>query len=141
MINFYYEISNFFIQNESIFIQSICIILKNEGKDVGDINYIFCSDNYILNINKKFLRKDYYTDVIAFSEFDEKKKKKYISGDIFISIDRVLDNSKQWNQFFQVELKRVMIHAVLHFLGYDDKKMKNKKLMRKKEEFYLILFQ
>ncbi|AWU44469.1 rRNA maturation RNase YbeY [Blattabacterium punctulatus] len=141
MINFFYEISNFSIQNESIFIQSICIILKNEGKYVGDINYIFCSDNYILNINKKFLRKDYYTDVIAFSGFDEKKKKKYISGDIYISIDRVLDNSKQWNQFFKVELKRVMIHALLHFLGYDDKKIKSKKLMRQKEEFYLILFQ
>ncbi|WP_262494730.1 rRNA maturation RNAse YbeY [Blattabacterium punctulatus] len=56
-------------------------------------------------------------------------------------MDRVLDNSKQWNQLFQVELKRVMIHAILHFLGYDDKKIKSKKLMRKKEEFYLILFQ
>ncbi|WP_262494721.1 rRNA maturation RNAse YbeY [Blattabacterium punctulatus] len=77
MINFFYEISNFSIQNESIFIQSICIILKNEGKNVGNINYIFCSDNYILNINKKFLRKDYYTDVIAFSGFDEKKKSIY----------------------------------------------------------------
>ncbi|WP_317124586.1 rRNA maturation RNase YbeY [Blattabacterium punctulatus] len=64
-----------------------------------------------------------------------------MSGDIYISIDRVLDNSKQWNQLFQVELKRVMIHAILHFLGYDDKKIKSKKLMRKKEEFYLILFQ
>ncbi|AWU43908.1 rRNA maturation RNase YbeY [Blattabacterium sp. (Cryptocercus kyebangensis)] len=141
MINFFYEVSNFSIQNESIFIQSICIILKNEGKNIGDINYIFCSDNYILNINKKFLRKNYYTDVISFSGFDEKKKEKYISGDIFISIDRVLENSKQWNQLFKVELKRVMIHAILHFLGYDDQKKKSKKLMRKKEEFYLILFQ
>ncbi|WP_185873932.1 rRNA maturation RNase YbeY [Blattabacterium cuenoti] len=138
MINFFYEISNFSIKNKFILIQDISMIFKNEGGKIGNINYIFCSDDYLLKINKKYLKKNYYTDVIAFSFLD---KYKYISGDIFISIDRVLYNSKKWNQLFHIELKRVMIHALLHFLGYDDKNQINKKLMKKKEEFYLILFQ
>ncbi|WP_185854899.1 rRNA maturation RNase YbeY [Blattabacterium cuenoti] len=136
MINFFYEISNFSITNRSLFIQTIYLILRNEGKEVGNINYIFCNDHYLLNLNKKYLQKDYYTDVIAFAYSSTPPN---ISGDVFISIDRVLENSKQWNQLFQVELKRVMIHAILHFLGYEDRI--NEKLMKKKEEFYLILFQ
>ncbi|WP_185866854.1 rRNA maturation RNase YbeY [Blattabacterium cuenoti] len=138
MINFFYEISNFSITNKSLFIQTIYLILKNEGKEIGNINYIFCNDHYLLNLNKKYLQKDFYTDVIAFAYSSTPPSHK-ISGDVFISIDRVLENSKQWNQFFQVELKRVMIHAILHFLGYEDQI--NEKLMKKKEEFYLILFQ
>ncbi|WP_185849894.1 rRNA maturation RNase YbeY [Blattabacterium cuenoti] len=138
MINFFYEISNFSITNRSLFIQTIYLILRNEGKWVGNINYIFCNDHYLLNINQKYLQKDFYTDVIAFA-YSSTTHPNNISGDVFISIDRVLENSKQWNQLFQVELKRVMIHALLHFLGYDDRI--NEKLMKKKEEFYLILFQ
>ncbi|WP_185881990.1 rRNA maturation RNase YbeY [Blattabacterium cuenoti] len=138
MINFFYEISNFSITNRSLFIQNIYLILINEGKGVGHINYIFCNDHYLLNINQKYLQKDFYTDVIAFA-YSSTTHPNNISGDVFISIDRVLENSKQWNQLFQVELKRVMIHALLHFLGYDDRI--NEKLMKKKEEFYLILFQ
>ncbi|WP_394798643.1 rRNA maturation RNase YbeY [Blattabacterium cuenoti] len=152
MINFFYEISNFSIQNESFFSKKICMILKNEGRYAGNINYVFCDDHFILNMNKKYLNKNYYTDVIAFNNsntrmHDNIKKNMTktspteISGDIFISIDRILSNSKQWNQFFQVELKRVMIHAILHFLGYDDQDKIKKKLMKKKEEFYLNLFQ
>ncbi|WP_185851665.1 rRNA maturation RNase YbeY [Blattabacterium cuenoti] len=151
MINFFYEVSNFSIKNESFFSKKICMILKNEGKYAGNINYIFCDDNFILNMNKKYLNKDYYTDVISFnhSMIHNKKKKNNnftktyssISGDIFISIDRIFSNSKRWNQLFQVELKRVMIHAILHFLGYDDQDKINRKLMKKKEEFYLNLFQ
>ncbi|WP_185852864.1 rRNA maturation RNase YbeY [Blattabacterium cuenoti] len=137
MINFFYEISNFSITNRSLFIQTIYLILINEGKKVGDINYIFCNDHYLLNLNKKYLQKDYYTDVIAFAYSSTPHN--IISGDVFISIDRVLENSQQWNQLFQVELKRVMIHAILHFLGYEDRI--NEKFMKKKEEFYLILFQ
>lgn len=139
MINFFYEISNFFITNKSLYIQNIYLILRNEGKKVGNINYIFCNDHYLLNLNKKYLKKDYYTDVIAFSHFSTTPPPNNISGDIFISIDRVLENSQQWNQLFKVELKRVMIHALLHFLGYEDQI--NEKIMKKKEEFYLILFQ
>ncbi|WP_185859989.1 rRNA maturation RNase YbeY [Blattabacterium cuenoti] len=138
MINFFYEISNFSMTNRSLFIQTIYLILRNEGKRIGNINYIFCNDHYLLNINQKYLQKDFYTDVIAFAYYSSTHPNN-ISGDVFISIDRVLENSKQWNQLFQVELKRVMIHAILHFLGYDDQI--NEKFMKKKEEFYLILFQ
>ncbi|WP_185856205.1 rRNA maturation RNase YbeY [Blattabacterium cuenoti] len=144
MINFFYELSDFSSIENELFLseisERICMILKNEGKYAGDINYIFCDDHFILNMNKKYLNKDYYTDVIAFKNSTFIKNKKMISGDIFISIDRVLSNSVQWNQLFQVELKRVMIHAILHFLGYDDKNYIKKKLMKKKEEFYLNFF-
>ncbi|AFJ90560.1 rRNA maturation RNase YbeY [Blattabacterium sp. (Blaberus giganteus)] len=137
MIKLFCEISNFSIKEESFFIKEICILLNNEGMFVGNINYIFCNDDYLLDMNKKYLRKNFYTDVLAFNY----SINKYISGDIFISIDRVYDNSKQWNQFFISELKRVMIHAILHFLGYDDHNHIEKKIMKKKEEFYLNLFQ
>ncbi|WP_185871736.1 rRNA maturation RNase YbeY [Blattabacterium cuenoti] len=137
MIKLFYEISNFHIRKKSFFIKEICFLLKNEGMHIGNINYIFCNDNFLLNMNRKFLRKNFYTDVIAFNYSIHR----HISGDIFISVDRVYDNSKQWNQFFLYELKRVMIHAVLHFLGYDDHNHMDKTIMKKKEEFYLNLFQ
>ncbi|WP_185872308.1 rRNA maturation RNase YbeY [Blattabacterium cuenoti] len=137
MIKLFYEISDFYIQDESLLIQEICILLNNEGMYIGNINYIFCNDNYLLNMNKKYLKKNFYTDVLSFNY----SINKCISGDIFISIDRVFDNSKKWNQFFTIELKRVIIHAILHLLGYDDKKKIDKKIMKKKEEFYLNLFQ
>ncbi|WP_185867237.1 rRNA maturation RNase YbeY [Blattabacterium cuenoti] len=137
MIKLFYEISNFHIKRESLLIKDICILLNNEGMYIGNINYIFCTDNYLLDMNKKYLKKNFYTDVLAFNYSINKS----ISGDIFISVDRVFDNSKQWNQFFIYELKRVMIHAVLHFLGYNDHNYMEKKIMKKKEEFYLNLFQ
>ncbi|AGW86281.1 rRNA maturation factor [Blattabacterium sp. (Nauphoeta cinerea)] len=137
MINFFYEISNFQIQKGSSLINEICILLNNEGMYIGNINYIFCDDNFILDMNQKYLRKNFYTDVLAF----DYSVNQYISGDIFISVDRVSENSKKWGQFFIYELKRVMIHAILHFLGYDDHHHINKEIMKKKEEFYLNLFQ
>jgi metalloprotein, YbeY/UPF0054 family len=137
MIKLFYETYNFFIEKKSFFIKEICILLNNEGGHVGDINYIFCDDDFILDMNKKYLKKNLYTDVLSFNYSVNQN----ISGDIFISIDRVYDNSKQWNQFFIFELKRVMIHAVLHLLGYNDQNHIEKKIMKKKEEFYLNLFQ
>ncbi|WP_185858049.1 rRNA maturation RNase YbeY [Blattabacterium cuenoti] len=136
MIKFFYEIPNFHIKKESYLINKICILLNNEGMYIGNINYIFCNDNFLLYMNKKYLKKNFYTDVLAFNY----SVRKFISGDIFISVDRVYDNSKQWNQFFMYELKRVMIHAVLHFLGYNDHNYIDKIIMKKKEEFYLNLF-
>ncbi|WP_185860811.1 rRNA maturation RNase YbeY [Blattabacterium cuenoti] len=137
MIKFFYKISDFQIKKKSFFIKEICILLNNEGMYVGNINYIFCHDNFVLDMNKKYLKKNFYTDVLAFNY----SISKYISGDIFISVDRVYDNAKQWNQFFMYELKRVMIHALLHFLGYNDHNDIDKKIMKQKEEFYLNLFQ
>ncbi|WP_341656475.1 rRNA maturation RNase YbeY [Blattabacterium cuenoti] len=137
MIKFFYEIYDFPIKKGSFFVKEICILLNNEGGYIGNINYIFCNDDYLFDLNQKYLKKNYYTDVLAFNY----SINKFISGDIFISIDRIYDNSKRWNQFLIFELKRVMIHAVLHLLGYDDKNHIDKKIMKKKEEFYLNLFQ
>ncbi|WP_185869704.1 rRNA maturation RNase YbeY [Blattabacterium cuenoti] len=138
MIKLFYEISDFYVINESLFIKDIYLLLKNEGNIyIGNINYIFCNDKFILEMNKKYLKKNFYTDVIAFNY----SLKKCISGDIFISIDRVIENSNQWHQFFLFELKRVMIHAILHFLGYDDQNKMDQIIMKKKEDFYLNLFQ
>ncbi|WP_185869135.1 rRNA maturation RNase YbeY [Blattabacterium cuenoti] len=136
MIKLFY-ISDFKIKNESFFIQEICILLNNEGMYIGNINYVFCNDNYLLDMNEKYLQKDFYTDVLSFNY----SIKKWISGDIFISIDRVFENSKIWNQSFMVEIKRVMIHAALHLLGYDDQNKVDRKIMKKKENFYLNFFQ
>ncbi|WP_341653039.1 rRNA maturation RNase YbeY [Blattabacterium cuenoti] len=140
MIKLFYENYDFPIilnKKKSFFIKEICILLNNEGVYIGNINYIFCNDNYLLDLNQKYLKKNCYTDVLAFNY----SINQCISGDIFISVDRIYDNSKRWNQFFIFELKRVMIHAVLHFLGYDDQNHIDKKIMKKKEEFYLNLFQ
>lgn len=141
MINIFYEIKNFRIKNEFLFINEINILLNNEGYIINNnINYIFCNDDFILAMNKKYLNKNFYTDVIAFS-YSTESLKFSILGDIYISIDRIIENSKKWNEFFLVELKRVMIHGVLHLVGYNDKKKEDRKLMKKKENFYLDLFQ
>ncbi|WP_185876924.1 rRNA maturation RNase YbeY [Blattabacterium cuenoti] len=137
MIKLFYNYSDFQVKEKSFFIKEICTLLNNEGMYIGNINYIFCNDNYLLDMNEKYLKKSFYTDVISFNY----SVNKWISGDTFISIDRVLDNSKIWNQPFIIELKRVMIHSILHFLGYNDQKKLDKKIMKKKEEFYLNLFQ
>lgn len=104
-----------------------------EGKKVGNISFIFCSDNYLLDINKKYLSHDYFTDIITFDYVEGN----IINGDIFISIDRVVENAKDFNTFLENELHRILIHGVLHLLGYKDKSKKDKDLMTKKEDYYL----
>ena len=106
---------------------------KSEKKKVGEICYIFCSDNYLLKINKQYLKHNTYTDIITFDySYDN-----LISGDIFVSIDRVRDNAKQLGIQFENELHRVMIHGILHLAGYNDKTDKQEALMRKMEDKYL----
>lgn len=105
-------------------------VVEKKGMKVGDISYIFCKDEYLLNINKTYLNHDYFTDIISFDYSDKDK----VSGDLFVSIDRVLDNSKSLNQEFEQELYRVIIHGVLHLLGLKDKTEKEEKEMRKAEE-------
>lgn len=101
----------------------------NEGKETGEINYIFCSDEYLLSINNKYLKHDYYTDIISFQSDNDP-----LSGDIFISIDRVKDNASSLKIDFRNELFRVISHGLLHFIGYKDKTKEDKKMMRLKEE-------
>ncbi|OFY39499.1 MAG: rRNA maturation RNase YbeY [Bacteroidetes bacterium GWF2_40_14] len=110
---------------------------NDETKDrrftAGDITIVFCSDEYLLEINKKFLSHDFFTDVITF----DYSNKKTISGDIFISIETVRDNSSFYKKDFSNELHRVIIHGVLHLLGYKDRTKTQKLLMRERENFYL----
>ncbi len=111
------------------------IITSNNHK-VGDINFIFCSNNYILDINNKYLSHNYFTDIITFNnnEFDS------ISGDIFISIETVESNAVEYGVSFSDELKRVMIHGILHLLGYDDASDDEKLIIRTKESEAILQF-
>ena len=109
--------------------------IKKEKCFTGNMSFSFCSDEYLLQINREHLNHDYYTDIITF-DFCEGKT---ISGDIYISIDRVKDNAKTENKTISNELFRVIIHGVLHLCGYKDKKPADARLMRQKEDYYLSL--
>lgn len=105
-------------------------VVEKKGKSIGDISYIFCDDEYLLEINKTYLEHDFFTDIITFDYSDKEK----VAGDLFISIDRVRENSLTHNEKFENELHRVIIHGVLHLLGLKDKTEKQAKQMRKTEE-------
>jgi rRNA maturation RNase YbeY len=109
----------------------------SEGKSIGDISFIFCSDNYLLEVNKKYLQHDYFTDIITFDYVEDDR----INGDIFISIDRVKENAKQFSKTFENELNRILIHGILHLLGYKDKDKREKEVMTEKEDFHLSLLE
>ena len=113
-------------------ISKVCII---ENYNLGDISLIFCSDEYLLDMNRTHLDHDYYTDIITFDYTDNQ----IVSGDLFISIDRVRDNANDFNVSFEHELHRVIIHGVLHLCGYKDKSDDEEKLMRTKENNALSL--
>jgi len=110
------------------------VVAQNYGKKIGEIAYIFCDDEKILEINKQYLKHDYYTDIITF-DYSEKDK---ISGDIFISLDTVKSNSEKFNTLYDNELYRVIIHGILHLCGQNDKTPEEEKVMRKKEEEALL---
>lgn len=135
MINFNYELT-FQLDNEERYSQWIQNVIISEGKELGEINYIFCDDEYLLNINKQYLDHDYYTDVISF-DYTEAN---LVSGDVFISIDRVKENAADYDVTFDEELKRVIIHGILHYCGYKDKSDADEELMRIKEEQKMQLF-
>ena len=111
-------------------------LIGNENKRVGNIAIVFCSDNFLLQMNRQYLQHDFFTDVITF-DYTEND---IISGDIFISIDTVRINAQEYEQSFGRELLRVMAHGVLHLCSYDDHTVVQQKTMRTKEEFYLGLF-
>ncbi|MDG1348179.1 MAG: rRNA maturation RNase YbeY [Flavobacteriales bacterium] len=108
-------------------------VISNEAKEEGDITYIFCNDDYLLEKNIRFLNHNTLTDVITFDYCEGNS----VSGDIFISIERVKENSEVFKVDFLTELNRVMAHGLLHLLGYKDKKEKDAKTMREKENYYL----
>jgi probable rRNA maturation factor len=111
-------------------------VAASENRSIGSLNYIFCSDPYLLQINRDYLAHDTLTDIIT---FDNSESGAVIEGDIYISIDRVLDNADKFEVTFNQELHRVMVHGLLHLLGYRDKSVNQKKTMRKKESLYLSL--
>jgi probable rRNA maturation factor len=135
MIHYHNEDHSYSISNKLKIRNWVKKIVELEKKSLGTINYIFVSDEYLLKLNNESLKHDYYTDIITF-DYTENSM---ISGDLFISIDRVIDNAKQLNVLFIDELHRVMIHGVLHLCGYGDKSSKEEKIMRSKEDFSLTL--
>ena len=135
MIEFNYE-TDFLLADELRFNLWIQKIIGSEGKSYGDICFVFCDDEYLLKLNLEHLQHDTYTDIITFDYCVGNE----LNGDIFISIERVLDNAKQFNVSFSNELSRVMAHGILHLCGYIDKSDADTELMRSKEEDKISLF-
>ena len=135
MIDFVYN-TDFRLANKEIFSRWLISVANDEGYLIDTLVFLFVDDNEILEMNKKFLKHDYYTDVITFGDIKDKK----ISGDIAISIERVLDNSKTYGVEFEDELKRVMVHGLLHIMGYNDKASDDKSLMSQKENKAMKMF-
>jgi probable rRNA maturation factor len=135
MINFNYE-SDFTLDNEEAVATWLSSVIVSENKTEGEINYIFCDDEYLHKINVEYLDHDTLTDIISFDYTMGNE----ISGDVFVSVERVLDNSKDYNTSFDEELKRVLVHGVLHYCGYKDKSEADETLMRSKEEEKLAMF-
>jgi probable rRNA maturation factor len=135
MIEFNYE-TEFSLENEAAISNWIVGVIQSENKRIGEISYIFCDDEYLLQINQEHLQHDYYTDIISFDYTVGNE----ISGDLFISIERVKDNAVDFNVSFEDELRRVMVHGVLHYCGYKDKTEADAVLMRSKEDEKLAMF-
>ena len=135
MISFNYE-TEFELDNEVHYEKWLSAVIVSEGKKEGEISYIFCDDDYLLEINKQYLDHDTLTDIISFDYTVGNE----ISGDIFISVERVKDNAIDFNVPFEEELRRVMAHGVLHYCGYKDKTEADEQLMRNKEEEKIAMF-
>jgi probable rRNA maturation factor len=135
MINFNYE-CDFSLDNEDALATWMSEVIESENKNEGEINYIFCDDEYLHKINLEYLSHDNLTDIISFDYTMGNE----ISGDIFISVERVQDNANDFKVSFEAELKRVMVHGVLHYCGYKDKGEENELVMRSKEDEKLALF-
>ena len=135
MITFNTEDKTFTLKNKALLKQWIKSTIENKKQKAGAISFMFCSDEFLLKMNKDYLKHDTYTDIITFDYSDHQKTT--ISGDIFISIDRVEENAKQFGKTVENELHRVMIHGVLHLLGYKDKTKTAKAEMTKQEDLCL----
>jgi rRNA maturation RNase YbeY len=135
MIDFNYE-SDFTLEDEAIYSDWLSRVILSENKNEGEINYIFCDDEYLLEINQQYLNHDTLTDIISFDYSVGNE----LNGDIFISTQRVADNALDFKVPFLEELKRVMVHGVLHYCGYKDKSVDDERLMRSKEDEKIQLF-
>lgn len=135
MIKYFVEDTRFNFTKKRLNSKWLKAVAENEDKKIGDISVIFCSDSYLLDINKRFLQHDYYTDIITFDYCEGK----ILSGDLFISVDSVRANSEYYKTDFEEELNRVIVHGVLHLIGFDDHKDDDIKMMRSKESDCLDL--
>ncbi len=132
--SFWQEGTEFTLDNPEATASWLGSIFTIEEKDLEHIEYIFCSDDYLLEVNRQYLDHDYYTDIITFPLTEDP-----VEATIFISVDRVKDNAEEFDQTFSDELHRVMAHGILHLIGYNDATDDEKKLMRQKENEYLSL--
>ena len=137
LTNFFSEDKTFIVKGKKKIRDLIKKICLEENKKLGFINCVFCSDNYLIEINNKYLQHDYFTDIIT---FDHSENKKNIEGDLYISIDRTKENAKKYKVDENTELIRVIIHGLLRLIGYKDKTKKEKTLMSEKENKYLSLY-
>lgn len=137
MINFFNEDIDFKFKDRNKFKVWLKKVAEKEGFRITDLNYIFCSDQYLHKINLEYLNHDTYTDIIT---FDNSEDETTIEGDIFVSIERVTDNSDTLNTHFEEEIRRVIVHGLLHLCGYDDHSIDDKAEMRRLESDYILLF-
>ena len=135
MVRYYCEDIKFLFKNKLANNRWLKMVAGSEIKTLGDISIIFCSDNYILDVNIRYLHHDYFTDVITFDYCEGDKR----SGDLFISIDSVRENAIEFGTEFDEELHRVIVHGLLLLIGYDDQTPEDQKVMREKEDYYLSL--
>ena len=135
MIRYFNEDIKFVLKQKLLNNRWLKTVAGSEMRRIGDINIIFCSDNYILDVNMKYLEHDYFTDIITFDYCE----KDILSGDLFISIDSVRENASFYGTGFEDELNRVMVHGILHLIGYDDHAESDIAQMRAKENYYLQL--
>ena len=135
MINFNYEV-DFKLEHETLYSDWISKVIRSEKKNEGEINYIFCDDDYLVEINQQYLDHDTLTDIISFDYSIGKD----LHGDVYISIERVRENAVDFNVDFEEELKRVIVHGILHYCGYKDKNEEDENRMRQKEDEKMEMF-
>ena len=136
-VNFHFLRNDFVLINRKLLKGFINTLFTSEKKALGNLDYIFCSDSYLLNINKRYLHHNFYTDIIT---FDLSENAKIISGEIYISIDRVKENALLFKTSFKYEIHRVIFHGCLHLCNYKDKTSTESKKMTSKENEYLIKY-
>ena len=135
MISYFFEDTDFIFKGKALNNKWLRIVAESEIRRLGQISIIFCSDNYILDITQRYLQHDYFTDIITFDYCEDDR----LSGDLFISVDSVRENAIEYGTSFNDELNRVMVHGILHLIGYDDHSDEDIKQMRSKENYYLSL--
>ena len=135
MIQYHYELP-FELENEAAFSKWIAKVVAGEGQKISLLSYVFCTDEYLLELNRQFLDHDTLTDILTFPYKDPSG----IKGEVYISVNRVRENANELNVEFTEELKRVMIHGVLHLLGYTDGTREEKEIMRRLEDVKIDMF-